>query len=152
MYIETKTNEFFSLSRRHGLFGGANCKEKERRNKGDFLAPFSTRIQLKKKKNHYYHTLLSQRAHKNNKATFASHPFSGYYYSILLNFFFWKIVSTERRRRGRILLLWFYVVSVNYNNQINHRILFLCFSPAICVLLQFPTSSKSNLDNLQLHF
>ena len=101
MYIETKTNEFFSLSRRHGLFGGANCKEKERRNKGDFLAPFSTRIQLKKKKNHYYHTLLSQRAHKNNKATFASHPFSGYCYSSKL--LFWKIVSTERR--GRILLL-----------------------------------------------
>ena len=103
MYIETKTNEFFSLSRHNVMaYLVEQTAKRKRRNKGDFLAPFSTRIQLKKKKNHYYHTLLSQRAHKNNKATFASHPFSGYCYSSKL--LFWKIVSTERRR-GRILLL-----------------------------------------------
>ena len=104
--------------------------KRKRRNKGDFLAPFSTRIQLKKKKNHYYHTLLSQRAHKNNKATFASHPFSGYCYSSKL--LFWKIVSTEREE-GEEYCFYVLCVSVNYNNQINHRILFLrCSSPAIC--------------------
>ena len=58
----------------------------------DFLAPFST-IQLKKKKNHYYHTLLSQRAHKNNKATFASHP-----YAEKALFFFGKLFQLNEGR------------------------------------------------------
>ena len=95
LYIETKTNDFFSLSRRHGLFGGANCKEKERRNKGDFLAPFSTRIQLKKKR-----TIITTRfflnAHiKTTKQHLHPIPFlaTALYSSKLL---FWKIVSTER--------------------------------------------------------
>ena len=131
MYIETKTNDFFSLSRRHGLFGGANCKEKERRNKGDFLAPFSTRIQLKKKR-----TIITTRfflnAHiKTTKQHLHPIPFlaTALYSSKLL---FWKIVSTEREE-GEEYCFYVLCVSVNYNNQINHRILFLrCSSPAIC--------------------
>ena len=102
--------------------------KRKRRNKGDFLAPFSTRIQLKKKR-----TIITTRFFLNAHIKTTKqhlHPIPFLATAILLNSFFGKLFQLKE---GEEYCFYVLCVSVNYNNQINHRILFLrCSSPAIC--------------------